>query len=80
MGIASLHPSYSFPGLRKIEFVEPDQADLRCPVPFEKDFCFSEMQIRLYDLPSRPTRGALRNVINAGRGAVDASGAFDEGA
>jgi hypothetical protein len=27
-----------------------------------------------------PLRGALRNVINAGRGAVDADGAFDESA
>jgi hypothetical protein len=31
----------------------------------------------LYDLPSHPERGALANVINAGRGAVDADGAFD---
>jgi hypothetical protein len=46
----------------------------------KKDFCFSEMQIRLSDLPSRPERGALRNVINAGRVAVDADGAFDESA
>ncbi len=30
--------------------------------------------------PSRPNRGALRNVINAGRDAVDAGGAKDEGA
>jgi hypothetical protein len=29
---------------------------------------------------SIPTRGALRNVINAGRDAVDAEGASDEGA
>jgi hypothetical protein len=27
-----------------------------------------------------PLRGALRNVINAGRDAVDADGAFDESA
>jgi len=47
---------------------------------FKKYFCFSEMQIRLYGLPSHPERGALRNVINAGRGAVDADGAFDESA
>jgi hypothetical protein len=33
-----------------------------------------------YDLPSHPERGALRNVINAGWGAVDADGAFDESA
>jgi hypothetical protein len=31
-------------------------------------------------LPSHPERGALRNVINAGRGAVDADGACDESA
>jgi hypothetical protein len=30
-------------------------------------------------LPSRPTKGALRNVNNAGRDAVDADGALDEG-
>jgi hypothetical protein len=72
----------------------PGPADLRaksklssrikliCPVqsPLQKYFCFSEMQIKLYDLSSRPERGALRNVINAGRGAVDADGAFDESA
>jgi hypothetical protein len=46
----------------------------------QKYFCFSEIQIRLYDLPSHPERGALRNVINAGRAAVDADGAFDESA
>jgi hypothetical protein len=46
----------------------------------QKYFCFSEMKIRLYDAPSRPERGALRNVINAGRNAVDADGAFDESA
>jgi hypothetical protein len=32
----------------------------------------------IYPLPSCPKRGALRNVINAGRDAVDAGGAFDE--
>jgi hypothetical protein len=55
---------------------------LICPVqsPSKKDFCFSEVQIRLHDLPSDPERGALRNVINAGRAAVDADGACDEGA
>jgi len=31
-------------------------------------------------LPSRPGGGALRNVINAGRDAVDAEGVKDEGA
>jgi hypothetical protein len=33
-----------------------------------------------YDLPSHPERGALRNVINAGRVAVDEDGASDESA
>jgi len=48
--------------------------------PLQKYFCFSEMQIKLYGLPSHPERGALRNVINAGRAAVDADGAVDESA
>jgi hypothetical protein len=46
----------------------------------QKYFCFSEIKIRLYDLPSHPEIGALRNVINAGRVAVDVDGAFDESA
>jgi hypothetical protein len=41
---------------------------------------FPKTQITLYPSPSRPTRGALRNVINAGRDAVDAEGAKDESA
>jgi hypothetical protein len=52
----------------------------RVQSPAQKYFGFSEMQIRLYDWPSRPERGALRNVINVGRDAVDADGAFDESA
>jgi hypothetical protein len=44
----------------------------------KKYFCFSEMQIRLYDLPSHPERGALRNVNNAGRAAVAADALVDE--
>jgi hypothetical protein len=51
-----------------------------CLASFEKYFCFSEMKIRLSDLPSRHERGALRNVINVGRVAVDADGASDESA
>jgi len=35
--------------------------------PLQKYFCFSETKIRLYDLPSRPTRGAVRD--RHGRGA-----------
>ncbi len=39
------------------------------------------MQIRLYDLPSRPTEeGRLAIVTDAGRDAVDAGGAKDESA
>jgi hypothetical protein len=52
----------------------------------KKYFCFSEIfACRLTQITSNfrhpvPLRGALRNVINAGRGAVDADGAFDESA
>ena len=41
--------------------------------PRKKYFCFSEVQIGLHDLPSRPERGALAIVTNVGRGAVDAA-------
>jgi len=34
----------------------------------QKYFGFSEMQIRLHDLPSRPERGALAIVTNVGAG------------
>ena len=46
-----------------------------CPVQprTQKYFCFSEMQISLCGLPSRPERGALAIVTNVGRGAVDAA-------
>jgi hypothetical protein len=43
-----------------------------CPAPFEKIFLFSRSANQSYDLLSHPERGALANVINAGRGAVDA--------
>jgi len=41
-----------------------------CPVQslLQKYFCFSEMQISLCDLPSRPERGALAIVTNVGAG------------
>ena len=39
-------------------------------------FCFSEYANYPISTPSRPTKGALRNVNNAGRDAVDANGAF----
>jgi len=41
---------------------------------------FQNTQITAISLSSHPGRGALRNVINVGRAAVDAEGAFDEGA
>ena len=49
--------------------------------PFkQKYFCFSETQISYILRHPVPLRGALRNVTNAGRDAVDADGAPDEGA
>jgi hypothetical protein len=36
--------------------------------PWQKHFCFSEIEVRLYDLPSRPGRGALAIVTNVGAG------------
>jgi hypothetical protein len=51
-----------------------------CLAPFKKIFLFFRSANQAYDLPSHPERGALRNVINAGRVAVDADGAFDESA
>src|SRR5260370_41168760 len=41
-----------------------------CPVQFslQKYFCFSEIEISLCDLPSRPERGALAIVTNVGAG------------
>jgi hypothetical protein len=50
--------------------------------PFlQKHFCFSETQITAISLPiPPPLRGALRNVTNAERDAVDADGAKDDGA
>jgi hypothetical protein len=46
----------------------------------KKIFLFFRSANQAYDLSSHPERGALRNVINAGRVAVDADGAFDESA
>jgi hypothetical protein len=46
----------------------------------QKYFCFSEMQIRLYDLPSRPTEGRHAIVMAAGRDAVDADAPITNGA
>jgi hypothetical protein len=39
---------------RKIRFVVPDQADLPCPVRFEKIFLFFRNANQVYDLPSHP--------------------------
>jgi hypothetical protein len=63
---------------RRIEFIGADQADLPCPLPLQKTFLFFRSANQSYDLSSHPERGALANVINAGRVAVDADGAFDE--
>jgi hypothetical protein len=46
----------------------------------QKYFCFSERQIRLYDLPSRPTEGRFAIVTDAGRDAVDAMALLTNGA
>src|ERR1700681_1739323 len=45
----------------------------------KKYSAFQKQKSVLYLSPSRPTRGALRNVINAGRDAVDADGALRRG-
>ena len=44
----------------------------------QKYFCFSEAQISSISSPSRSLGGALRNVTNAGRDAVDAAASPDE--
>ncbi len=44
----------------------------------QKYICFYLTQIRCISITSCPERGALRNVINAGRDAVDAGSACDE--
>jgi hypothetical protein len=55
-------------------------AIVACLAPFAKIFLFFRNENQAYDLPSHPERGALRNVINAGRVAVDVDGASDESA
>jgi hypothetical protein len=47
--------------------------------PLQKYFCFSEIQIRLYDLPSCPTEGRLEIVTDAGQDAVDADALLTNG-
>jgi hypothetical protein len=54
--------------------------DLPVQPYLQKYFCFSEMQIRLSDLPSCPTEGRFAIVTDARRDAVDVGGAKDEGA
>jgi hypothetical protein len=51
-----------------------------CQALSAKIFCFTEYSEYPISFPSRPTKGALRNVNNAGRDAVDADGAVDDGA
>jgi hypothetical protein len=54
---------------------------LACPALFAKIFWFSEDPNHFYiHRHPVPLRGALRNVTSAGRDAVDADGAPDEGA
>jgi hypothetical protein len=46
----------------------------------QKYFCFSEIEIKLYDSPSRPTEGRFAIVTDAGRDAVDADVSITNGA
>jgi hypothetical protein len=48
------------------------------PISEFQKFCLPLTRISNIRWPARPNRGALRNVINAGRDAVDAGSAFDE--
>src|ERR1700720_3684010 len=49
--------------------------------PFSKNISvFPKCKSGVYFAPSRPTRGRLAIVTNAGRDAMDAGGASDEGA
>jgi hypothetical protein len=55
-------------------------SDLPVQPHLKKYFCFSEMQIRLSDLPSCPTEGRFAIVTDAGRDAVDADALLTNGA
>src|SRR5205814_5874060 len=57
-----------------------NRINLICPVQshLQKHFRSSPKQITSLVTPSRPTKGRLAIVTNAGRDAVDADGAFDE--
>jgi hypothetical protein len=87
MGFAkcSTHPTICRFVSRIGEFVEADQVDLACPARPQKIFLF----FRIFRLPPGPnhfhipaipphTEGALRNVTDAERGAVDAEAPMDD--
>jgi hypothetical protein len=58
---------------RKIQIREPDQADLGRPVSLRKNISvLPSGKSGAFLRVSCPERGALRNVINAGRDAMDA--------
>ena len=71
-------PAGHGPQFSKSNFLKPINLIWPVQPPLQKYFCFSEMQIKLYDSPSRPTEGRLAIVTDAGRDAVDAGGALDE--
>jgi hypothetical protein len=54
--------------------------DLPVQPHLQKYFCFSEIKIKLYDSPSRPTEGRHAIVTAAGRDAVDADAPITNGA
>jgi hypothetical protein len=60
----------------------PDRLSRDTPVQplWQKYFCFSEIQIRLYVSPSRPTEGRVAIVTAAGWDAVDADAPITNGA
>jgi hypothetical protein len=63
-------------GMRQTKKRQLDQRDLGGPVLLRKIFRFPRRANHLYKLaPSRSSRGAARDVTNAGRDAVDADGA-----
>jgi hypothetical protein len=81
MGIAALHPSYSFPDLR-VKSNLSSRIKLICPVqsPLQKYFCFSEVQISRMICHPIPKEGRCATSSTWGGDAVDADGAFDESA
>jgi hypothetical protein len=66
---------------RGTKFIEPDQADASCPVLLAKIFSFPSDPNHLH-ISHRPVphEGRLAIVTDAGRDAVDAGSASDEGA